>query len=130
MTIDSLNDFPSEALEYTSMLNEVTKFPKPSRVYITFKIELLLSLSDLKLGNNVYMENIFDKLKKNNTFLHHDKCQSYKEHSLGFFVEANLRVTLRETLRRIIHDQLMWIDLDAEEPIYDSSRLGFKRTTH
>ena len=56
MTIDSLNDFPSEALEYTSMLNEVTKFPKPSRVYITFKIELLLSLSDLKLGNNAYME--------------------------------------------------------------------------
>ena len=66
-------------------------------------------------SNNVHMENIFDTLVKNNVFLSHNKFQLHKDHSLGFFVEINLRVTLPETLRRRIHNQLMWIDLDDED---------------
>ena len=89
--------------------------PKSSNVYIYFKIEFSRSLGDLKHGNNTHMANIFDTLKKINTFLRHKKIKSHKEYSLEFFVEINPRVTLRETLRRRIHDQLMWIDLDDED---------------
>ena len=32
-----------------------------------------------------------------------------------YIVEINPRVTLRKTFRRIIHDQFMWIYLNAEE---------------
>ena len=58
---------------------------------------------------------IFDTLKKNNALLHHEKFKSHKEHSLGVFVDINPRVTLRETLRRRIQYQLMWIDLDDDD---------------
>ena len=54
-------------------------------------------------------------MKKNNAFLRHEKFKSDKEHSLCFFVEIIPRVTLRETIRRRIQDQLMWIDLDDED---------------
>ena len=100
------------------MFNEKNKTPKLSRVYITFKIESSHSLSYLKHGSNNHVENIFDTLKKNNAFLRHDKFMSHKEYSLWFFVEVNPRVTLRETLRRRIHDKLMWINLDAEVSQY------------
>ena len=60
----------------------------------------------------------FDTLKQNNTFLHYDKFESHREHLIGFSVEVNPRVTLRETLRRRIHNQLMWIDLNAEKNQY------------
>ena len=92
--IDSHDDFPSEASNYTSLFNDFTKCPKTSRVYISFKIESSRSLGELKHGNNTHMENIFDTLKKNNAFLRHEKFKSHKEHSLGFFVEINPRVTL------------------------------------
>ena len=115
ITIDSHDDFPSEASKYTSMFHDFTKCPKTSRVYISFKIESSRSLGELKHGNNTHLENIFDTLKKNNAFLRHEKFKSHKEHSLGFFVDINPRVTLRETLRRRIQDQLMWIDLEDED---------------
>ena len=38
ITIDSHDDFPSEASNYTSMFNDFKKCPKTSRVYISFKI--------------------------------------------------------------------------------------------
>ena len=100
------------------MFNDFTKCPKTSRVYISFKIESSRSLGDLKHGNNTHMENIFDTLKKNNVFLRHEKLKSHKEHSLGFFVEINQRITLREPLRRRIQDQLIWINLDDEDCKY------------
>ena len=114
-TIDSHDDFPFEASNYTLMFNDFTKCPQASRVDISFKIESSRSLGKLKHGNNTQMENIFDTLKKNNAFLRHEKLKSHKEHSLGFFVDINPRVTLRETLRRRIQDQRMWIDLDDED---------------
>ena len=84
ITIDSLDDFSSEASQYTTIFNEVTKYPKVSRFYITFKIEPSRSVSDLKYGNNSQMENILDTLVKNNAFFSHNKFYSYKEYSLGF----------------------------------------------
>ena len=63
-TIDSHDAFPFEASNYTSMFNDFTKYSKPSRVYISFKIESSRSLGDLKHGNNTHMEHIFDTLKK------------------------------------------------------------------
>ena len=118
VTIDSLDAFSFKASECTSIFKEQNKIPTLSRVYITFKIESSHSLSYLKHGSNNHVENIFDTLKKNNAFLRHDKFMSHKEYSLWFFVEVNPRVTLRETLRRRIHDKLMWIDLDAEVSQY------------
>ena len=114
-TIDSHDDFPSETYNYTSIFNDFTKCPKTSRVYISFKIESSRTLGDLKHVNNTHMENIFNTLKKNNAFLRHEKFKSHKEHSLGFFLDINPRVTLRKLLRRIIQDQLMWIDLDDKD---------------
>ena len=101
-TIDSLDDFPSKVSEYTFIFNEVTKEPKSFRVYISFKIESSRFLGDLKYGNNAHIENIFDTLKKNKSFLCHETFKSHKEYSLGFFVDINTRVTLWETLRRRI----------------------------
>ena len=66
VTIYPLDDFSSEASKHTSMFNEVTKYSKTSRVYISFKIEPSRSISNLKYGNNTHMENIFDTLVKNN----------------------------------------------------------------
>ena len=59
ITIDSHDDFSSEASNYTSMFNDFTKCPKSSRVYISFKIESSRSLGELKHGNNTHMEKIF-----------------------------------------------------------------------
>ena len=78
------------------------------------------------------MENIFYTLVKNDAFLSHNKFQYHKVHSLGFFVEINPRVIVRETLRRRIHDQLMLINIDAEasqDMIYQEleSKLNSKR---
>ena len=63
----SLDNFPSEASNYTSFFNDVTKYPKISRVYIFFKIESFRSLEYLKHGNNTNMENIFYTVKEKTT---------------------------------------------------------------
>ena len=47
ITIDSHNDFPSEAFNYTSMFNDFPKCLKTFRVYISFKIEYSRSLGEL-----------------------------------------------------------------------------------
>ena len=61
------------------------------------------------------MSNIFDTLVKNNAFLSHKKLNSHKEHSIGFFLEVNPKITLRNEMRNRIQDQLMWIDLEDNE---------------
>lgn len=61
------------------------------------------------------MGNIFYTLKKNNPLFRHEKFKPHKEHSLGFFVKVNPRMTLRDNFRRRIQDQLMCIDLDATD---------------
>ena len=72
------------------------------------------------------MSNIFDTLVKNNAFLSHKKIDSHKEHSIGFFLEVNPKITLRNEMRNRFQDQLMWIDLEDNEtkkiiyPILDS----------
>ena len=56
ITIDSHDDFPSEASNYTSMFIDFTKCPKIFRVYASFKIESSRFLGELKHGNNTHME--------------------------------------------------------------------------
>ena len=58
------------------------------------------------------MTNIFDTLVANGAYLSHNKFQSHKEHEIGFIVNINLRVTLRDELRARLQDVLMWIDLE------------------
>ena len=77
-TIDSHDDFPSEASSYTTIFNDFKKCPKTSKVYISFKIESSRSLGDFKHGNNAHMENIFDTLKRNNALLRHEKINPIK----------------------------------------------------
>lgn len=73
------------------------------------------------------MLNIFDTLVKDNAFLSHKKFNSYKERSIGFFLEVNPKVTLRNETRNRIQDKLMWIDLEDNEtkkimhPILDTT---------
>ena len=66
-TIDTIDQFPSSAAEYTSKFKDVHKDPKSSRVYISHKIESAISLGDIKYGNKQQLSNIFDTLVKNNT---------------------------------------------------------------
>ena len=97
------------------MFNGVTKDPKSSRFCISFKIESSRSLGDLKHDNNAHIGNVIDTLKKKDAFLRREKFKSHKDYSLGFFVDTNPRVTLRDSIRPRTQDQLMWIDIDAEE---------------
>ena len=48
--IDTSDQFPSFAAEYTSKFKEFYKYPKPSRVYISHKIESAIPLGDIKYG--------------------------------------------------------------------------------
>ena len=59
VTINSLDDFPSEASQYTFIFNDVKKCPKTSRAYITFKIESSRSILDLKQNNYSSMQKRF-----------------------------------------------------------------------
>ena len=106
-TIDSLDDFPSKATQYTSTFTKITIM---SRVYIPFKIKPARSLSDLKQGNRSNMAKHFETLVENDSFIIHNNFKSHKEHSLGFLINMNLHVTLREALHGKVQDQLMFID--------------------
>jgi len=50
-TIDTTEQFPSSAAEYTSKLKDVHKDHKSSKVYISHKIESAIPLGDIKYGN-------------------------------------------------------------------------------
>ena len=50
-TIDTTDQFPSSALEYTSKFKDFYKDPKTSRVYISHKIESAIPLGEIKYGN-------------------------------------------------------------------------------
>ena len=60
------------------------------------------------------MTNIFDTLVNDNVFLTHNKFQSHKGHSIGFFANISSRITLRDLIRRKIQETLTWIDLEDE----------------
>ena len=68
-TIDTTDQFPSSALEYTSKFKDFYKDPKTSRVYISHKIESAIPLGEIKYGNRQQLSNIFDTLVYNNTYL-------------------------------------------------------------
>ena len=50
-TIDTTDQFPSSATEYTSKFTNVYKDPKSSRVYISHKIESAIPIDEIKYGN-------------------------------------------------------------------------------
>ena len=114
-TIDTTDQFPSSAIEYTSKFTNVYKDPKSSLVYISHKIESAIPLGEIKYGNRQQLSNIFDTLVTNNAFLNLNKFCTHKEHSIIFFTHINLKVTLRDNFRNEIQNELMWIDLDDEE---------------
>lgn len=108
-TIDSPDDVPSKATQYTSTFTKITII---LRVYIPFKIKPARSLSDLKQGNRSNMAKHFETLVENDSFIIHN---THKEHSLGFLINMNLHVTLWEALHGRVQDQLMFIDKYNEE---------------
>jgi len=114
-TIDTTDQFPSSAIEYTSKFTNFYKDPKTSRVYISHKIESAIPLGEIKYGNRQQLSNIFDTLVTNNAYLNLNKFCTHKEHSIGFFTHINPKVTLRDNFRNEIQNELMWIDLDDEE---------------
>ena len=61
------------------------------------------------------MTKIFVTLISNGAYLTHNKFQSHKEHAVGFFVNINPRVTLRDELRARLQEVLMWIDIEEKE---------------
>ena len=113
-SIDTVMQFP-KGEDYTKVFTNLVKDNRTSTVYVTHKIESAKSVSDLKHGNNSDMTNIFSTLVENGGFLKHQKFQSHKEHAIGFFVQINPRVTLRDKLRERIQDVLMWIDIEDEQ---------------
>ena len=113
--IDTIEQFPSTQEIYTSTFKDIHKENDNSRVYVSHKIESAKPLGELKHGSRYCMSNIFDTLVKNNAFLSHKKFNSHKEHSIGFFLEVNPKITLRNEMRNRIQDQLMWIDLEDNE---------------
>ena len=68
-TIDTTDQFPSSATEYTSKFTNVYKDSKSSRVYISHKIESAIPLGEIKYGNRQQLSNIFDTLVTNNVYL-------------------------------------------------------------
>ena len=114
-TIDTTDQFPSSASEYTSKFKEIHKDNKSSRVYISHKIESAITLGEIKYGNKQQLSSIFDTLVKNNAYLSINKFCTHKEHSIGFFTHINPKVTLRDNFRQVIQEELMWVDLDDEE---------------
>ena len=61
------------------------------------------------------MTNIFDTLIANGAYSTHNKFQSHKEHAIGFFININPRVTLRDELRARLQEVLMWIYIEDKE---------------
>ena len=47
--------------------------------------------------------------------LSHKKFKSHRKHSIDFFVNINPKISLRDSLRTRIQDQLTWIVLDDDE---------------
>ena len=114
-TIDTTDQFPSSALEYTSKFKEFYKDPKTSRVYISRKIESAIPHGEIKYGNRQQLSNIFDTLVSNNAYLNLNNFCTHKEHSIGLFAHINPKVTLRDNFRNEIQNELMWINLDDEK---------------
>ena len=44
-----------------------------------------------------------------------NKYSYHREHSIGFFVNINPKITLRKNLCKSIQDHLMWMDIDDKE---------------
>ena len=98
-TIDTTDQFPSSALEYTSKFTNFYKDPKTSRAYVSHKIESAILFGEIKYGNRQQLSNIFDTLVTNNAYLNINKFCTHKEHSIGFFTHINPKVTLRDNFR-------------------------------
>ena len=90
------------------------KYPILSRVYVTHKIEFVTIINILKYRNNQQLSNILDNLVTNRAFLSHNKFIFNKEYSFDFFTNINSRITLPDTLKNSIQDELMWMDIDGE----------------
>ena len=81
-TIDTTNQFPSSAMEYTSKFKKFSKDQKTSRVYISHKFESAISIGEIKYGNRQELSNIFDTLVSNNAYLNLNRFCTHKKNSL------------------------------------------------
>ena len=102
-------------MEYTSKFKNFYKDQKNSRVYISHKIESAIPLDEIKYGNRQQLSNIVDTLVSNNAYLNLNKFCTHKEQSIGLFTHINPKVTLRDSFKNEIQNELMWIDLDDEK---------------
>ena len=81
-TINTSDQFPSSATEYTSKFKEMQKYPKSSRSSIYNKIESVIPLTIIKYGNRQQLSNIFDTLVTNGTYLSLNTFSTHEEHSI------------------------------------------------
>ena len=89
------------------MFKNTIKYPKYLYVCISYKIESVIYIANLKYGNKQDMTNIFDILINNNAFLTHDKFQSHKEQFTGFIINISPRITLRCRIDENLQDTLI-----------------------
>ena len=61
---------------------------------------------------------MFKTFVDNNAFITQNKYRHNREHSIGFFTGITPKITLRESLRKSIHDHIIWIDIDDKENKY------------
>ena len=113
--IDTCDQFPSSAVEYTSKFKEMYKCSKAYRVLISHKIESEIPLAVIKYGNRQQLSNTFETLVTNDTYLNINNFITHKEHSIRIFTHINSKVIFRNNFRNIIQDKLMWTVLDDEE---------------
>ena len=113
--IDTFDQFPIDEKAYTEIFKEINKDPKTSRAYISFKIESSKDMSEIKHGSSTNVSNIFKTLVDNNAFINLNKYSYHREHSIGFFADISLKITLQENLRKSIQDHLIRMDIDDKE---------------
>ena len=68
-SIDTFDKFPIDEKAYTENFKEINKDPKNSRVYISFNIESLKHMFEIKHGSSTNVSNIFKTLVDNNAFI-------------------------------------------------------------
>ena len=72
-------------------------------MYISFTLEFDFNLSQIKDGSRYNSTNgILETHRENLAFLKIEKYNSQKEASIGFFLETNLKLTLRKPLEQKI----------------------------
>ena len=113
--IDNFDQFLIDEKSYTETFTDRNKDSKYSRNCISFKMNSSKYISEIK---HVSSSNLSKKIKTfvdNNAFITQNKYRHHREHSIGFFTSINPKITPRESLRKSIHDHIIWMDIDDKE---------------